>query len=120
MTTNADARQPALTDLAAAVDAASDPLTRLDAVRALTDALATVERAAVAQARAGHASWADVGTRLGVSKQAAAKRFGEPRPATAAMDSVGVAHATPVPRTAHGWVVTTPRGRTLLRVVKRW
>jgi hypothetical protein len=118
MTTNADERQPemTLTPLAAAVDQAADPLGRLDALRTLTDATLAAARTAVQAARASGASWGDVGQRLGVSKQAVAKRYGD-HPARPTNPAPGTAPLRPGrPR---GWDVTTPRGRVVLRLRRR-
>src|SRR5215467_2430653 len=65
-----------------ALAASDDPLDRVDAavVVAATvrgDADALVDRL-VGQARAGGRSWTEIGVRLGVSKQAARKRFIDP------------------------------------------
>jgi len=71
-----------------------------------------VERAAVEQAGPG-VSWSAIGEALGVTKQAAAKRFGTPAADTersAAPDAV-----TP----DRPWEVTTRRGRVLLTVRRR-
>jgi hypothetical protein len=121
MTTITDVRQPTLTELAAAVDAAADPLDRLDALRVLNDAVSVVRQEAVAAARGQHATWTDVGARLHVSKQTVARRFGQVRdvaPANAAPANHN-AEGTTRTRKQTGWDVTTPRGRTLLRVLTR-
>lgn len=76
--TEADGRQPRLTNYAAAVDGATTPLERLTALRALLDAADQVARETVAAARRSRASWQQVGQALAVSKQAAQKRF-QPR-----------------------------------------
>jgi hypothetical protein len=114
MTAQADLRQPTLTKLVTAVDSASDPVDRLDAIRALTDAGSVVKRDTVAAARDQHASWAIIGSALRVSKRTVARTFGEARSVTPAADS---AERAPHVRKPIGWAVTTPRGRTLLRVL---
>ena len=61
-----------------------DPASRADDLRAITsarDVIAMGERQlamAVAAARANGRSWGEIGLFLGVTKQAARKRFGEP------------------------------------------
>lgn len=74
--------QPTLTELAVRIEAAAEPLSRLAEMRLLRDLLKQCEIDAVREARRGSASWAAIGSRLGVSRQAALKRFGEtPGPA---------------------------------------
>jgi len=116
MTVNLDVRQPTLTDLALAADSATDPLERLDALRALTDAVSDMRKNAVATARGEQASWSVIGACLKISKQAAAKRFGEARTVAPADDT---GEGAPPARKPVRWDVTTPRGRTLLQVVTR-
>lgn len=116
MTNNADAGQHVLTRLATAVEAATDPLSTLTAVAELKQAIAVAEREAVELAKAAGTSWAAIGERLGVTKQAAARRFTPRTPGGVAPASESTELA-PAKRKA-GWVVTTRRGRTLL-VVKR-
>lgn len=53
----------------------TDPLTRLDAVRGAREALEVLEVQTVAEARAGGATWTQIGALYGVSKQAAQQRF---------------------------------------------
>jgi hypothetical protein len=116
MATNADAGQHRLTELARAVDAADGALARLSAVAELGRAVKEAERAAVADAKSGGVARSVIGARLGVSKQAAARRFGSrvgDERATAAESS-----KRPANRGRPGWEVTTPSGRTLL-VLKR-
>lgn len=74
-----DNREPPLTSLLAAVEAAPTPLTRIAAVRALARALEVIERDSVTEARSGGSSWTAVAEQLGVTKQAAARRFGPAR-----------------------------------------
>lgn len=113
-TTLDDAGQQSLTELAHHAETHPDPLVRLDAVRALREALAGVETDAVRAAREASVSWTEVGRRLGVSKQAAAKRFTTPaRPPGTREQPEGAVG----PRARTGWVVTTPGGRPLLRIV---
>lgn len=79
-----------LAQLAADVHATAvgdDPLDRLDAAIAVAASLAhhgdTVVNQFVGEARAAGLSWTEIGTRLGVSKQAARKRFADPGPTPA-------------------------------------
>lgn len=116
MSTNADAGQHVLTLLATAVEAATDPLTTLTAVAELGRAVAAAEREAVELAKAAGTSWAAIGERLGVTKQAAARRFTPRTPGGVAPAPESTEGATA--KSKAGWVVTTRRGRTLL-VVKR-
>ena len=105
-----------LAPLAAAVDAAPGPLERLAALRDLEDAVAADEAATVAAARARNASWAAVGAGLRRSKQAVARKYGIP----VERDQAGLdVEPAPRERKPASWDVQTPRGRTLLRVVKR-
>jgi ATP-dependent Clp protease ATP-binding subunit ClpA len=74
-----------LDQLLARVDqiaASDDPLDRVDAAVAIAGTInATADELVdqvVAQARASGRSWTEIGTRLGVSKQAARKRFAAP------------------------------------------
>jgi hypothetical protein len=53
----------------------TDPLARLDAVRGAREALEVLEVQTVAEARSGGATWTQIGTLYGVSKQAAQQRF---------------------------------------------
>jgi hypothetical protein len=53
----------------------TDPLARLDAVRAAREALEALEVQTAAEARSGGATWAQIGALYGVSKQAAQQRF---------------------------------------------
>lgn len=92
-TTTVDEGQLALTALATAIETATDPLGALEFVRELRTALLTVEAELVDSARTAGASWAKVGLGLGVSKQAAAKRFSTPR--TANPEQVASALQTP-------------------------
>lgn len=55
-----------------------DPLSRLAAVRRARQAMEALEHATVTQARAGGATWSEIGTLYGVSKQAAQQRFRRP------------------------------------------
>jgi hypothetical protein len=106
--------------LALAVETADDVLTRLALLAALAKQTGSIQRAAVEQAKADGHPWTAIGRQLGVSKQAAARRFGHPREQSVPSEK------TPVPKEmtervprrdkAH-WTVMTPGGRVLLRVV---
>jgi len=116
MTTIDDAGQASLTDLAAAVEAAPDALTRLAAAAALGRRLREVERATVGEAVAAGRTWTAIGAQLGVSKQAVAKKYGTSSvapvvPAKPAANRASKPHAGQ-------WLILTPGGRTLLRVAK--
>lgn len=52
-----------------------DPLARLDAVRRAREQLEALEAGTAAEARAGGATWGEIGALYGVSKQAAQQRF---------------------------------------------
>src|SRR5680860_1670674 len=52
-TTSIDQGQRSLTDLAAAVEAATDPLARLSVLAALAKLISTIQRASVFEARSG-------------------------------------------------------------------
>ncbi|MGV1003916.1 MAG: hypothetical protein ACOYEV_03915 [Candidatus Nanopelagicales bacterium] len=62
----------------AAFGSIDDPLTRLAAVQHAREALESLEHATVAQARAAGATWGEIGTLYGVSKQAVQQRFRRP------------------------------------------
>ena len=111
-TTTDDAGQRTLTPFAGVVDAAPDPLAGLAAVADLRRELAVIERAFVDAARAAGTSFSAIGESLGVSKQAAQRRFTQEPVA-----DTDVAPKEPRPaRVGDRWVVTTRRGRVLLRV----
>jgi len=116
MTTLDDAEHLSLTDLAAAVEAAPDALTRLAGTAALGRRLRAVERATVGEAVAAGRTWTAIGAQLGVSKQAVAKKYGTSSvapvvPAKPAANRASKPHAGQ-------WLILTPGGRTLLRVAK--
>lgn len=131
MTTPLDPGQETLTELAAAALLTADALERVGALGALGRAAEIALRASVASARDEGQSWAAIAERLGVSKQAAAQRFGPPRRRrAAAAESGSSAHssangsaALPAARRAtaarEGWDVRTRGGRTLLRIMPR-
>ena len=108
-----------LTKLAAAVDAAPGPLERLAALRDLEDAVAAAETRAVADARARNESWSRVGAALRRSKQATQRKYQHRAPGVGGVEPTAVERPVREPRRPAGWDVQTPRGRTLLRVVKR-
>lgn len=120
-TTGTDHRQPRLTDQAARIDRETDPLARLGEIRLLRELLASAEAEAVNCARAKPISWAAIGAKLGISKQAAAKRFSiePPTESSSAQKVSEQSHPPKAPPKKSGprsWEVTTPRGRTLLRI----
>jgi hypothetical protein len=53
----------------------TDPLKRLEAVRGAREAAEALEARAVREARAAGATWGQIGSLYGVSKQAAQQRF---------------------------------------------
>jgi hypothetical protein len=107
-------RQLALPALVEAVETAPAGLERLLALAQLTSAATAAVRKAVDEARAAGASWAEVALALGSSRQAAQQRYGpRPEPKPGADGELAV-----VVRKPRGWAVTTPAGRTLLRVRK--
>ena len=55
-----------------------NPLSRLAAVRSARQALEALEHDTVTRARAGGATWSEIGNVYGVSKQAAQQRFRRP------------------------------------------
>lgn len=113
MTTTWDDGPLRLTELAAAVDGDPDPLSRLEAIQRLR-----VEAAAVRAAREEGASWEKVGDRIGISKQAANKRFA----AGAVKDSDAPARANSHDgrRVARaGWEIALPGRRALLHIRPR-
>lgn len=77
-----DAGEPSLASLLTAIEDATTALERIAAVRALTKALEVIERESVNEAKATGSSWTAIAEQLGVTKQAAARRFAPP-PATA-------------------------------------
>jgi len=117
MSTNGDAGQHVLTLLATAVETATDPLSTLAAVAELGRAVAAAEREAVELAKAAGASWAAIGARLGVTKQAASRRFTSRAPSAIAPAPESTERAAA--KSKAGWIVTTRRGRTLLVVRRR-
>jgi hypothetical protein len=131
-------RQPTLTDLAVAADDGAldfNPLQRLAAIHMLTSAADTLLRETAAVARSEGASWPAIGKALGISRQAAQKRFGRREEADdagksdagdeeAPDDATRRIAATSAPRSARpsrpgaSWEVRTPRGKVLLRLVR--
>lgn len=59
--------------------AADSPLARLELTRIIEDLLADARTAAVAASREDGATWEEIGLALGISKQAACKRYGVDR-----------------------------------------
>jgi hypothetical protein len=53
----------------------TDPMQRLDAVRQIREALDELEVAAARDARAADATWAEIGSLYGLTKQGAQQRF---------------------------------------------
>ena len=73
----------------AALDAAGrerEPLDALDDLETLDAFVADYSQARVDDARAAGASWAEIAERLGVSRQAAHKRFGGKKPKKASLE----------------------------------
>ena len=60
--------------------AVADPLIRLDAVRAALEQLEELQASTVAEARAGGATWSEVGAIYGLTKQGAQQRFRTVKP----------------------------------------
>ena len=132
MTTPDVPRQPGLTTLAAAADDASDPITRVDALHALAAATTTALESSVSDARVTGASWSLIGASLGISKQAAAKRYATPATPTTPTTQIATSDRTPEdngtgppkasePRAKaaaghHGWDLQTPHGRLILKL----
>ena len=106
-------RQPSLTALAAAVDAEPDALRRLHAIRRLRTTLLAVEGETVGAERA---SWAAVGAELGVSKQAASKRFWNPQGEINQRPAAGGTRMRP---SRTGWEIAIPGRRALLHIRPR-
>ena len=75
--TTVDDGQPTLTELTALVEDADDPLDRLEAIGRLKKRLVSVEADAVRECRAAEVTWTTIGAHLGVTKQGAAKRYGD-------------------------------------------
>jgi hypothetical protein len=59
----------------ASFNGVADPLARLDEVRTAREALEALEEKTVREARAAGATWGEIGSLYGVSKQAAQQRF---------------------------------------------
>lgn len=66
-----------LVDALRPLEQACDELDLVDEIPLLAEVLDDIAEARVVQARAAGASWADIAERLGVTRQAAHKRFGE-------------------------------------------
>lgn len=67
--------QPTITTLASGAEG-DDPFTALASVRELRNALDRTEELAARRARTAGASWQDIATLLGVSRQAVHKKYG--------------------------------------------
>ncbi len=74
VTTN-PVEQASLSELAAAVEVAADPVTRLRANKALRDATRRVEKEAIESGRALGLSWTELAVPIGISKQALRARY---------------------------------------------
>jgi hypothetical protein len=90
-------------------------------IRHLRDVLAAAEADAVTAARQAGTSWGAIGASLGITKQAALKRFGnrrEPKTSEPTINQeVPARPAGEKSRTVKtSWDLTTPGGRTLLRL----
>jgi hypothetical protein len=64
-----------LTKGVASLESITDPLARLDALRAARETLEGLEIRTVHEARSSGATWAQIGALYGISKQAAQQRF---------------------------------------------
>lgn len=102
-----------LLEIVADYVARSGPLARLELLTELREAHEAAERTEVGSARAQGASWAEVAVPLGISKQAAHKRFTENQAAPEAQPE----GAAPRPKSAKAWTVRTPAGRPLFHLV---
>lgn len=95
-------------ELTQRVLAASDPAERLQAIVALRHELETIEIEAVAAAVGAGASWADVATAMGITKQSAHRRFAKrlngsepPRGRPERDHAFGEAHVVVTPEARH-------------------
>ena len=124
-TTTDDAEQPTLTALAGRIERDVDPIARLVAASEMRRLLVQLEVEAVREARTSQVPWSLIGGALGISKQAAQKRYAE---GLRSDKETGAAAPPEAMQTAKrpadevrrrrspGWVVMTRGGRTLLRV----
>jgi hypothetical protein len=121
MTTDIDSGQVTLTALAARAQAGpgSPPLARLTALRILEAAVVVERPACVAQAREEGATWQAIGKSLGVTKQAAASKFG-PKPSTDPTEETAPTRQKATHRAgAAGWDVRTIGGLRIMSIVPR-
>ena len=125
MEEDTDGRQDALTRLTRDIAAATDPLGRLGALHRLDRWLTQAKKEAVAQALRERASFNDIGAALEVTRQSAHARYRRLLADTSKPqhedDMPTVATAQPQTARRRGavdeWALTTPRGRTLLRLI---
>jgi len=119
-----DERQDALTRLTRELAGAADPLERLGALRRLDGWLIQAKEETVATALRDKASFAEIGTALGVTRQSAHAKYrglSPDAPTSVPKDETpcgATALQTPLSRAAVAeWALTTPGGRTLLRLI---
>jgi hypothetical protein len=113
-----DGGQPSLTDLASAATAEPDPLGRTEILKALKAAIDCQLQECVRLARERGSSWSQIGMALGMTKQAAAQRFGVP---AAAKEAPEAATQPPKPsrgRRAASYTLRTRGGTALLRLTR--
>ncbi|MCV7108085.1 hypothetical protein [Mycolicibacterium chitae] len=72
---DAHAPHQQLADALAELDAATDPLSRLDAARQIRELAEALELAQVRAAREHGTSWSKIGATYGLTKQGAQQRF---------------------------------------------
>lgn len=90
-TLNRSSSLDALIGFAESVGTRDDLLDMIGSVRLVELAAAQARRAIVNEARATGHTWAEIGDALGVSRQAAHERFGEPKASkTAEKDDLGL------------------------------
>lgn len=116
-TPQVDHGQPSLTEVAQRAEASDDPRHRLAVLCELAALTDEVLRATVSTARAQEMSWKAIGAALGVTKQAAAKRFTPRADKEGEVTKQDRTHAVRRVAQPH-WAVTLGRV-TILRVWRR-